>query len=86
MVSTEYLVMRCAGAHYLGPWFFQIFIVTCNKYIKENKHLPGVSSELEIKEKGINIAEIQKQQMEKIEELSLYIIDLQKQINDLKRN
>jgi hypothetical protein len=54
------------------------------KSIQLNKHLPGIPSAKEIHEEGINVGEMQKLMMQKIEELTLYVIDLQKQNNDLK--
>lgn len=48
-------------------------------FIQENGHLPNVPSAGEIKRDGINVAEMAKIQQEKIEELTLYIIEQQKQ-------
>jgi hypothetical protein len=56
------------------------------QFIKENKHLPGIPSEKEVIEKGIDLGEINKLYLQKIEELTLYIIDLQKQMDVLKSN
>ena len=53
-------------------------------YIKSNKHLPNIPSEKEVLENGIDIAEVQAAQLQKIEELTLYIIQLQKQIDSQK--
>lgn len=53
-------------------------------FVKDNKHLPGVPSEAEIKEKGLEMGEINKILMQKVEELTLYMIDLQKEIDRLK--
>jgi hypothetical protein len=53
-------------------------------YIKENKHLPEVPSEKEVMENGISVTEMLQIQMKKIEELTLYIIALQKQLDELK--
>ncbi|WP_343673635.1 hypothetical protein [Chitinophaga sp.] len=44
-------------------------------HIKENHKLPEIPSEKEISEKGLDIAEMQKLQMQKIEELTLYLIE-----------
>ncbi|MCB9042755.1 MAG: hypothetical protein R2798_04860 [Chitinophagales bacterium] len=52
--------------------------------IKENNHLPGVPSASEVEANGITLGDMSRIQMEKIEELTLYIIDLQKQIDALK--
>lgn len=44
-------------------------------FIKENKHLPNVPSAKEVAENGIELGEIATIQQEKIEELTLYIIE-----------
>ncbi len=54
--------------------------------IKANNHLPGIPSASEVEAEGIAVGEMQVQMMEKIEELTLYIIELQKQIDALKAN
>ncbi|UHO40575.1 hypothetical protein H5J24_11810 [Chryseobacterium capnotolerans] len=60
------------------------------KFIKENKHLPGVTSikELEKTEEGysFNISDLSVQSLEKIEELYLHTIEQQKQIDEQKNN
>jgi hypothetical protein len=56
------------------------------KYIKANKHLPGVPTAKEVEKNGLNIGEISRIQMEKIEELTLYIIELKKEVEALKKN
>ncbi|MCF6365848.1 MAG: hypothetical protein L3J35_06545 [Bacteroidales bacterium] len=55
------------------------------KFINKNKHLPGVPSAKEIKEKGLNLAETDAVQMVKIEELTLYIIEQNKRIEKLEK-
>ncbi len=54
------------------------------KYINEHGHLPNIPSAREIEEEGIDLGEMQKLMMEKIEELTLYILLQQKEINELK--
>jgi hypothetical protein len=51
-------------------------------YIKTNKHLPNVPTSAEIVKDGLDIGEMLKLQMQKIEELTLYMIELKKE-NDL---
>jgi hypothetical protein len=53
-------------------------------FIKKNKHLPEVPSEKEVSNSEIDIFEMQKIQMKKIEELTLYLIELQKQNSALQ--
>ncbi len=54
------------------------------KFIQKNKHLPNIPSAKEVEKNGIAVGDMQKRMMEKIEELTLYIIQLQKQIDELK--
>ncbi|MFN4930269.1 MAG: hypothetical protein ACK5HE_02555, partial [Bacteroidota bacterium] len=56
-----------------------------NTFIATNKHLPAVPKESELKESGIDISEMQKIQMQKIEELVLYVIQLNKENEALKK-
>ena len=53
-------------------------------YIQENGHLPNIPPAEEINKSGLDVGEMQKRMMEKIEELSLYIVEQQKQIQALK--
>ncbi|NUM32876.1 MAG: hypothetical protein HUU47_11215, partial [Bacteroidetes bacterium] len=53
-------------------------------FIKANKHLPNIPSEKEMIDSGINVADMQALQLQKIEELTLYIIAQQKQIEEQK--
>lgn len=48
------------------------------QFIKENKHLPNVPSSKEVSENGIELGEIATIQQEKIEELTLYVIEQNK--------
>lgn len=47
-------------------------------FIKSNKHLPNIPTEKDVIENGIDIAEMQALQLQKLEELTLYIIELNK--------
>ena len=58
-----------------------------HSFIKENKHLPDMPSAKEIENSGLDLAEMVKQQQIKIEELTLYLIELKKentQLTDMK--
>ena len=56
------------------------------KYIKENKHLPNIPAASEIEANGMEVGDMQRKMMEKIEELSLYVIELKKELNALKKS
>ena len=49
----------------------------------KNKHLPGIPSANEIQKNGLLIGDTQTKMMQKIEELTLYIIDQQKKYDAL---
>jgi len=54
------------------------------KFVNENQHLPNVPSAATVEEKGVELGEMNALLLKKIEELTLYILDLQKQIDELK--
>ena len=53
-------------------------------YIDEHQHLPGIPNAATIQEEGIELGEMQRKMMEKIEELTLYIIQLESDVKALK--
>ena len=53
-------------------------------HIKANKSLPGIPTEKEVLENGIELGEMQAKFLEKIEELTLYVIELKKENEELK--
>ncbi|MBC8231755.1 hypothetical protein H8E77_19570 [bacterium] len=53
--------------------------------IKKNKHLPGIPSAKEVAANGVNVGEMQAKLLQKIEELTLYMIDLKKENEMLKK-
>ncbi len=53
-------------------------------FIKKNKHLPNIPAAAEVDKEGMELGDMQRRMMEKIEELTLYIIKQQKEIDDLR--
>ncbi len=54
------------------------------KYIKMYKHLPGIPSECEVKENGVDIVEMQVKLLKSLEELTLHLIELEKENAKMK--
>ncbi|CAH0997896.1 hypothetical protein EMA8858_04031 [Emticicia aquatica] len=54
-------------------------------FIAQNKHLPDIPSAKEIQENGGQVSLLMTKMMQKIEELTLYIIEQQKEIDTLKQ-
>ena len=55
------------------------------EHIKENKHLPGIPSAAEVESNGVNLGEMDAKLLQKIEELTLYIIQQNKRIEELEK-
>jgi len=53
-------------------------------YILQNQHLPEIPSAVEMQTKGVKINELQIQLLQKVEELTLYIIQQEQRIKDLE--
>ncbi len=54
-------------------------------FIKEKKHLPGVPSADDVVKNGIDMAAMDATILSKVEELTLYVIELKKEIEALKK-
>jgi hypothetical protein len=82
--STE-LVVETGWADYVFDKNYKLRPLNdLEKFIQQNKHLPNIPSAAEIEANGLHVGDVQKRMMEKIEELTLYIIDLKKEIDQLK--
>ncbi len=84
--------IRCTEAVVETGWADYVFeknyqlpsLNDVEKFILQNKHLPNIPSAAEIEKNGLHLGDTQKRMMEKIEELTLYIIQQQKEIDALK--
>jgi len=54
------------------------------QYILKNKHLPNVPTQDEISKDGMDVYEMNTILLKKVEELTLYVIEQQKQIVELE--
>ena len=55
------------------------------EFINTNKHLPNIPSAAEVSKNGINLAEMNTKLLEKVEELTLYLLQQQKQLDEQKQ-
>jgi hypothetical protein len=53
-------------------------------YIDKHKHLPEVPSAKEMETNGVNLSEMNMMLLKKVEELTLHVIELKKEVNELK--
>lgn len=54
-------------------------------FINDNSHLPDMPSEQEVKDKGLDVADMNAKLLQKVEELTLYLIDQNKKIDQLSK-
>jgi uncharacterized coiled-coil protein SlyX len=52
------------------------------EFVKTNKHLPGIDSAEDLVKNGLDLGEMQSKQMGKIEELTLYVIEQNKALEN----
>lgn len=55
------------------------------QFIQQNGHLPEIPTAAEVNENGVDVGEMNKLLLQKVEEMTLYLIQQQKEINELKR-
>ncbi|PWK02273.1 hypothetical protein BC749_101336 [Flavobacterium araucananum] len=55
------------------------------KYIKQNSHLPEIPSAQEIEKNGLMLAEMNLNLLKKMEEMTLYMIEQNREIKNLKK-
>ena len=54
------------------------------QFIKTKEHLPGFEKGTHYEKNGFNVSELVYKQQEKIEELTLYILDMEKRLKEME--
>ncbi|MEO7264886.1 MAG: hypothetical protein ABIW38_08240 [Ferruginibacter sp.] len=86
-IRSKEVVVEIGWADYVFDKEYKLrSLPEVENYIKEHNHLPGIPSAKEIETNGLQLGETQKKMMEKIEELTLYIIEMKKEIEILKKD
>jgi len=86
VIATSITVKLYANwADYVfNPTYHLIPLSEVKTYIDQNHHLPGMPSAAEVKKDGVNLGETNRILTQKVEELTLYLIEQQKQIDQLR--
>nr|NQU89966.1 hypothetical protein [Bacteroidota bacterium] len=83
--AQEVKVNTSAGADFVFDKEYNLpDISDIENYIQSNKHLPGIPSAEEMQQNGIDLGEMQIKLLQKIEELTLYLIALKKENEGMK--
>lgn len=67
------------------PFYKLLSLSETEQFIKMNGHLPGIPSEKEVALNGINLGEMNAKLLEKIEELTLHLIEKDKKLTEVLR-
>jgi hypothetical protein len=75
-----------------GPWPDYVFeenhplipLEELEHFVKNNKHLPNIAPAKEAAQNGVALGELNRQLLQKIEEMTLYLIQQNKEIKELK--
>ena len=68
------------ASSYQKPTLYEV-----EDYINKHKHLPNIPSAAEVEKDGLLLGDMQKRMMEKVEELTLYLIEIKKENDQLKK-
>ncbi|WDF60803.1 tail fiber protein [Flavobacterium sp. KACC 22758] len=87
ITSREVKVTVDAGADFVFENEYNLpSLESVDKFIKENKHLPEIASAKEMQKDGINLSEMNIKLLQKIEELTLYMIEMKKENEEIKKD
>ncbi|WP_052496120.1 hypothetical protein [Pedobacter lusitanus] len=67
------------------PSYEKLSLTELESFIKTNKHLPEIPSANTVAKEGIELGDMNARLLKKIEELTLYVIELKKEVNQLKK-
>lgn len=85
ITSLQVKVTQNGWADYVfEPGYKLPSLAEVQRHINAHKHLPDIPSAATIEQEGLDLGDMQRKQMQKIEELTLYIIQQQKEIDELK--
>lgn len=81
-IRANEIVVNTTGADFVFEDNYKLRpLKEVETYIKENKHLPEIASAKEMQENGVGVSELQMQLLQKIEELTLYLLEQEKRLN-----
>ena len=86
IACTEVLVQALANwpDYVFAPDYDLMSLTSLEESINKNKHLPGIPSAAQVESDGIQLGDMQVRLLEKVEELTLHLINQDKQIRMLQ--
>lgn len=84
--NSIYVQQTVWSDHVFYPGYTLMPLTDLESFIHKNKHLPEVPTTKEVLKNGVNVSDMNALLLKKVEELTLYVIDLQKEIDLLKQS
>ena len=88
-IHTKEVNVNLTNWHYpdyvFKPSYVRPTLKELDTYIAANHHLPDVPTEQQVMKNGLNLGEMNQALLKKVEELTLYLIDKDKEIGALKQ-
>ena len=85
-IRAQEIIVENTGADFVFADDYQLRPLSEVKaFITENKHLPEIQSAKEMQENGVSVSELQTKLLQKIEELTLYLIQQEQTISELRQ-
>lgn len=84
---AERVVVKLTGNwpdYVFSPSYKRSTLLEVEEYINKNQHLPNIPSAKEVAENGIDVGKMNAKLLEKMEEMTLYMIEQQKEIKALR--
>lgn len=84
--SKKVIVTQTGWPDYVFDSSYQLpSLESVASFVQANKHLPDMPSAATVEKDGHDVGEVQKQLLKKVEELTLYVIELKKENEILKK-
>ena len=84
-IRSNEVVVNTTGADFVFNGNYKLRdLKEVEKFIQKNKHLPDIESAKDMEEKGLELGKMDMKLLQKIEELTLYMIDFKKEMDKMK--
>ena len=85
-IRSNQVTVNATGADYVfDPGYKLPSLDSLNEYIKAHHHLPGIPTAKEMQKDGMNVGEAYTKLLEKVEEMTEYMINLQTKVGNMKK-
>ncbi len=85
ILATELVITQEGWADFVFADDYELMpLEELEKAIASDRHLPGIPSEAEVKENGVSQSKLNTALLQKVEELTLYLIEMNKQNAELR--